>query len=174
MRLTEKHDRHLRNGVGNRQMADLYLSVFKAMCQTPNMGIPITSELAITELELSTYRDNPIPIVVSTTKDYLDLCIYIQKQLSEIGINCEINVLPSSELKEQKRNGNLAFFRASWIMDYPDAENYLSCFYSKNFAPNGPNYTHYANEAYDALYEHSLIETERQYAYFHVRPKWTD
>ena len=108
---------------------------------------------------MSDYASNPSPIVVSTTKDYLDLCIYIQKQLSEIGINCEINVLPSSEVKEQKRNGNLAFFRASWIMDYPDAENYLSCFYSKNFAPNGPNYTHFKNIDYDALYEQSLIET---------------
>ncbi len=44
-------------------------------------------------------------------------------------------------------------------MDYPDAENYLSCFYSKNFAPNGPNYTHFKNIDYDALYEQSLIET---------------
>jgi peptide/nickel transport system substrate-binding protein len=34
-------------------------------------------------------------------------------------------------------------FRASWIVDYPDAENYLSLFYSNNFSPNGPNYTHF-------------------------------
>ena len=26
-------------------------------------------------------------------------------------------------------------------------------FYSKNFAPNGPNYTHYMNELYDKMYE---------------------
>ncbi len=152
--------RHLRNGVGNPADGGFIPVGLQGHVSNPEYGYTYNKQLAITELELSTYRDNPIPIVVSTTKDYLDLCIYIQKQLSEIGINCEINVLPSSELKEQKRNGNLAFFRASWIMDYPDAENYLSCFYSKNFAPNGPNYTHYANEAYDALYEHSLIETD--------------
>jgi peptide/nickel transport system substrate-binding protein len=49
----------------------------------------------------------------------------------------------------------LDFFRGSWIADYPDAENYLSLFYSKNFAPNGPNYTHFSNAHFDKLYEKS-------------------
>jgi peptide/nickel transport system substrate-binding protein len=38
-----------------------------------------------------------------------------------------------------------SFFRASWIADYPDAENYLSLFYSKT-SPDGPNYTHFKSE----------------------------
>ena len=50
----------------------------------------------------------------------------------------------------------LSFFRASWIADYPDAENYLSLFYSKNHSPNGPNYTHFNNKEFDYLYEKSL------------------
>lgn len=50
-------------------------------------------------------------------------------------------------------------FRASWVADYPDAENYLSLYYSKNFAPNGPNYTHFKNEQFDALYESAFNET---------------
>ena len=39
------------------------------------------------------------------------------------------------------------------MADYPDAENYLALFYSKNFAPNGPNYTHYKSDVFDNLYE---------------------
>lgn len=115
-------------------------------------------EKAVAELKQSGYLDNPTPITVSTSKDYLDLCIFIQKQLSDLGIVCDINVLPASEVKEQKRNGNLSFFRASWIMDYPDAENYLSCFYSPNFAPGGPNYTHFKSDSFDLLYEKALTE----------------
>ena len=42
------------------------------------------------------------------------------------------------------------------MADYPDAENYLSLFYSPNFAPNGPNYMHYKNATMDSLYEKSL------------------
>ncbi len=62
----------------------------------------------------------------------------------------------------------LSFFRAGWIADYPDAENYLSLFYSKNFCPNGPNYTHFKNEVFDALYEIALSEKniETRHAYY--------
>jgi peptide/nickel transport system substrate-binding protein len=48
------------------------------------------------------------------------------------------------------------FFRGSWIADYPDAENYLSVFYSKNPAP--PNYTRYNNPKFDAAFEKALAE----------------
>jgi len=44
------------------------------------------------------------------------------------------------------------FFRASWIADYPDPENYFSLFYSGNFSPSGPNYTHFSDTLYDSLY----------------------
>ena len=60
---------------------------------------------------------------------------------------------------ENEGNGKLDFFRASWVADYPDAENYLSLYYSKNFAPNGPNYTHYKNSSFDDLYETAFNET---------------
>ena len=59
-------------------------------------------------------------------------------------------------LKQSRSAGKLEMFRASWIADYPDAENYLSLFYSKNFSPNGPNYTHYKNSKFDLLYEKSF------------------
>ena len=54
----------------------------------------------------------------------------------------------------------LNFFRGSWIADYPDAENYLSLFYSKNFCPEGPNYTHFYSEEYDRLYKLSISESD--------------
>ena len=53
------------------------------------------------------------------------------------------------------RNYQLPFFRASWICDYPDAENYLALFYSKNMQPIGSNYTGYANPKFDKLFVHS-------------------
>jgi len=65
----------------------------------------------------------------------------------------------------QQKSGDqqpLDIFRSSWIADYPDAENYLSLFYSKNFAPGGPNYTHFKNERYDQWYEDAMLETAPQ------------
>ncbi|MBT8328007.1 MAG: ABC transporter substrate-binding protein, partial [Bacteroidia bacterium] len=100
------------------------------------------------------------PIVLATTRDYLDLCVLVQKNLAEVGIEIKIDVIPSSLLKQQKSAGDLAFFRSSWIADYPDGENYMACFYSKNKAPNGPNYTRYSNVTFDQLYAGLLTETD--------------
>jgi oligopeptide transport system substrate-binding protein len=102
-------------------------------------------------------NNGPTPeISLSTTSDYLDLCKYIQHQVSEVGISMKIDISPPAALKEMKAQAKLPFFRASWIADYPDAESYLSLFYSKNFCPAGPNYTHYRNPAFDRMYEQSM------------------
>lgn len=100
-------------------------------------------------------NNNP-SIVIGTNSQYLDLCEFIQRELEKIGIQVQIDVVPPSTLRQMKSSGELAMFRASWIADYPDAENYLSLFYSKNFTPNGPNYAHFKNNIYDSLYLASL------------------
>ena len=101
-------------------------------------------------------------IVLSTTASYLDLCKFIQNQLSEIGIDLKIDVNPPATLREMIAKSKIPFFRGSWIADYPDAENYLSLFYSENFCPVGPNYTHYKNSQYDILYKSALSETDEK------------
>lgn len=95
-------------------------------------------------------------ITIGTNSQYLDLCEYIQRELEKIGITVTIDVMPPSTLRQMKSSGELDIFRASWIADYPDAENYLSLFYSPNFTPKGPNYTHFKNEVFDSLYVYAL------------------
>ena len=99
-------------------------------------------------------------IKLFTTSSYLDLCEYIQNSLQDIGLNIKIEVNPPSTHRQMVATSKLAFFRGSWIADYPDAENYFSLFYSKNFCPNGPNYTHFKNKEFDMLYETSLHEKD--------------
>ena len=91
-------------------------------------------------------------ITIGTNAQYLDVCEYIQRELEKLGLKVTIDVVPPSTLRQMKSSGELDIFRASWIADYPDAENYLSLFYSANFAPNGPNYMHYKNVVFDSLY----------------------
>ncbi|MFT5250245.1 MAG: ABC-type transport system substrate-binding protein, partial [bacterium] len=100
-------------------------------------------------------NNNP-SIFIGTNSQYLDLCEFIQREIQKIGIQVQIDVVPPSTLRQMKSSGELDIFRASWIADYPDAENYLSLFYSENFTPNGPNYTHFKNNVYDSLYVASL------------------
>src|SRR5688572_7735734 len=91
-----------------------------------------------------------------TVPIYSDLGSFIAKQLEEVGIDVQVEVIQKSLLLEQTAKSQALFFRGSWIADYPEAENYLSVFYGKNPAP--PNYTRYKNPAFDALYEKALEE----------------
>jgi len=94
-------------------------------------------------------------ITLHTTAEYVDLFKYLQHQLGEIGLKVTIEVNPAATLMQLKAHSKINFFRASWIADYPDEENYLSLFTSDNFAPTGPNYTHFSNRLYDSLYTRS-------------------
>ena len=100
----------------------------------------------------------PLTIELNTTSSYLDLCEFIQNQLIEVGIQLEININSPSTHRQMVATSKLDFFRGSWIADYADAENYLALFYSKNFCPGGPNYTHFSNPTYDNYYEMALKE----------------
>ena len=91
-----------------------------------------------------------------TTQDYIDIAKFVQSALTEIGLNCRVEEMMPAALREKRANGNLPFFRSSWVADYPDAENYLSLFTTNNFTPQGPNYTHYSNAKFDELYQKSL------------------
>ncbi|MEN8887023.1 MAG: ABC transporter substrate-binding protein, partial [Winogradskyella sp.] len=120
---------------------------------------PEDAKQYIAEFKAETGITNP-EITLTTTSNYLSYCEFIQREIQKIGLQINVDVIPASSLKDGKANGQLDFFRASWIADYPDAENYLSLYYSKNFAPNGPNYTHFKNDTFDKMYEAAYLETD--------------
>ena len=101
-------------------------------------------------------------ITLTTTSNYLSFSEFIQRELQSIGLTIRIEVMPPSSLKSAKSNGKVDLFRASWVADYPDAQNYLSLFYSGNFAPNGPNYTHFKDAQFDKWYEEAMLETDQK------------
>jgi len=102
-------------------------------------------------------------IILKTIDIYADLAGFIARQLQEIGINVQVDITQKSLLLEETAKSQALFFRGSWIGDYPDAENYLSVFYSENPAP--PNYTRYKNPEFDHLYKNSLIENNDSIRY---------
>lgn len=110
------------------------------------------------------FRGGDLPqIRLLTISIYSDIAEFIAKQLEDIGFRVNVEVVQKSLLLELTSSSRALFFRASWIADYPDAENYLSVFYSKNPAP--PNYTRYSNPAFDAAFEKALAETNDSIRY---------
>lgn len=101
---------------------------------------------------------NKIPVIkLLTIPIYADIGSFVAKELENAGIPVQVEVIQKSLLLEQTAKSQALFFRGSWIADYPDAENYMAMYYSKNPAP--PNYTRYKNPVFDALYEKALLET---------------
>lgn len=107
-------------------------------------------------------------IVLHTTVGYRSLIEYVQGQLDRIGIKTSLEITQGASLRELVSKNGVNFFYGSWIADYPDAENYLSVFYSKNKIPWGPNYTGFNNKHFDALFEQAYHETndEKRYALY--------
>ena len=103
------------------------------------------------------------PIKLTTISIYSNIADFIAKQLEAIGLNVQVEIVQKSLLLEMTSTSRALFFRGSWIADYPDAENYLSVFYSKNPAP--PNYTRYKNPEFDALFEKAMKETNDSLRY---------
>lgn len=102
-------------------------------------------------------------IKLLTVAIYADMANFIAKQLEESGIPVQVEVVQKSLLLTMTSSSAAAFFRGSWIADYPDAENYLSVFYSKNPAP--PNYTRYKNTAFDEVFEKAIRENNDSIRY---------
>ncbi|MEJ7913878.1 MAG: ABC transporter substrate-binding protein [Chitinophagaceae bacterium] len=109
-------------------------------------------------------QNHPLPAVkLFTIPVYADIASYIARQLEEVGFRVVVETIQKSLLLQMTSGSKAVFFRGSWIADYPDAENYLSVFYSKNPAP--PNYTRYNNPLFDAAFEQALAETNDSLRY---------
>ncbi|MGZ3696696.1 MAG: ABC transporter substrate-binding protein [Bdellovibrionota bacterium] len=80
---------------------------------------------------------------------------YAQLMFGQLGIKLKVdtNSWPQFIQKLKEKKGQLWSF--AWGGDYPDAENFLQLFYSKNASP-GPNDANYSNPEFDALYEKAL------------------
>jgi len=80
----------------------------------------------------------------------------LRRQLGEIGVRLDGQMVDFSQLIELTNKKQAPMFSFAWLSDYPDAENNLALFYSKNVSP-GSNHWNYVNPAYDALYEQAIV-----------------
>ncbi len=144
--------KYLRNGVGRAANAGVIPYGLPGFNPQLVSGFDYNPDKARKLLAEAGYPDGKglSEMMLYTNTSYLDMTDYIQKQLEQVGIKVKLENAPPQFQRELMSKGQAAFFRASWIADYPDAESYLSLFYSGNPAP--PNYTRFKNAQYDSLY----------------------
>ena len=153
--------RYLRNNIGIPGTAGFVPAGMPWFDQTQVKGYEYNPVKSLELLKKAGFPNGKgLPsITLTTNASYVDLCKFIQSQLGELGINIKIDVTPPATLREMIAQSKVSFFRGSWIADYPDAENYLSLFYTPNFCPAGPNYTHFSSPVFDNLYNGCIRET---------------
>jgi oligopeptide transport system substrate-binding protein len=80
---------------------------------------------------------------------------FLQKSYAAIGVQLKVNAYSWPEFQSAVKNRRGQMWGFAWSADYPDAENFLQLFYSKNASP-GPNDSNYSNPEFDKLYENAL------------------
>jgi ABC-type transport system substrate-binding protein len=154
---------YLRNSLGIPAQAGFVPAGLPSFDSVRVKGYNYQPDLARKLLKEAGYNSNDKPVMLQTIPIYAEIASYVARQLEEIGMRIQVDVVQKSYLLELTSNSNSPFFRGSWIADYPDAENYLSVFYSKNPAP--PNYTRYKNPRFDELFEKAIRETNDSIRY---------
>jgi oligopeptide transport system substrate-binding protein len=82
----------------------------------------------------------------------LRMADFARQQFERLGLRlkCVFNDWPTLQRKVQ--NKQIQMYYMGWAADYPDAEDFLQLFYSKNI-DKGTNNSNYKNPVFDSLYE---------------------
>jgi ABC-type transport system substrate-binding protein len=155
---------YLRNSLGIPAQSGFVPAGLPSFDSLKVKGYYYDPALARKLLQEAGFSSGNMPVIkLQTIPIYSEIASYVARQLEEIGFRIQVDVVQKSLLLDLTSNSKTVFFRGSWIADYPDAENYLSVFYSKNPAP--PNYTRYKNPRFDAVFEKALRETNDSIRY---------
>jgi ABC-type transport system substrate-binding protein len=80
---------------------------------------------------------------------------YIEREWATLGVKVKFTTYSWPEFQASIKNRKGQIWSFAWGGDYPDAENFLQLFYSKNGSP-GPNDANFKNAEFDRLYEKAL------------------
>jgi peptide/nickel transport system substrate-binding protein len=154
----QKLVRFFRNGLGDAGDWGVVPPILNAHEKETITEANAAWQKALAEYQQSSYakQTNKPEIVLSTTADYLDMMVYLQETWGRLGVKIKVDIQTGGMLRQLRNEGKLMLFRGSWIADYPDAENFLACYYAPYLSPMGPNYTHFEDAQFDTLYR--LIE----------------
>ena len=79
-----------------------------------------------------------------------------QRCFKDVGLDVEVEYMDWPTFQDKVKSKSTQMFGLGWIADYPDAENFLQLFYSKNVSP-GTNNFNYSNPDFDRIYEQVAV-----------------
>ena len=97
----------------------------------------------------------PIEYLSQSSSIFRQMTEFYEKSLQQIGVKLKVSFYSWPEYQNAIRTRRGQIWGQAWNADYPDAENFLQLFYSKNSSP-GPNDSNYSNPVFDRLFEKSV------------------
>jgi peptide/nickel transport system substrate-binding protein len=76
---------------------------------------------------------------------------FLQQAWQDLGLTVELQTREGATARELIYRGQAELWRASWVADHPDAENFYLLFACDQLSPDGPNTTHHCAPDFDAL-----------------------
>lgn len=77
---------------------------------------------------------------------------FLKRCFTDAGLDIEIDYMDWPTFQQKVSTKSAQIFALGWVADYPDAENFLQLFYSRNASP-GPNNFNYSNAEFDRIFE---------------------
>ena len=77
---------------------------------------------------------------------------FLNRCFKEASLEVEVDYMDWPTFLGKVKTKSAQMFMLGWVGDYPDTENFLQLFYSKNSSP-GPNNFNYSNPEFDKIYE---------------------
>ena len=113
-------------------------------------------------IDPATGRRLEIPLAIGrATQDAREQAELLQAFYEKAGIKIEPSYMTWEAYLKAVNEGRVSIFLMGWAGDYPDAENFMQLFYSKNTAP-GPNRCCYSNPVFDRIYEKAMSEVSEE------------
>lgn len=87
---------------------------------------------------------------------------WLRKQFAQLGIALNVRATQYNRFQEKMRTGKAQIFTWGWNADYPDPENFLFLFLSKNgkVKHGGENASNYTNPVFDNLFNQMRLLPE--------------
>jgi len=86
-----------------------------------------------------------------TGTTYRQMGQFLEAHMEAIGLDVEVECIDWPTYLEKLKTKSLQIYSAGWIADYPDVENFMQIFYSKN-SP-WPNSSNYSSPEFDRIFD---------------------
>lgn len=113
-------------------------------------GYPNGKGFPETEILVNALKGSKIDVLMNGLVDQIN---------KELNIKLKIKLCDYFEREKAIENGTAQIWRAGWIADYPDPQNFLGNFYGNGMKGN---VFHFSNTTFNANYEAALIEKNQR------------